>query len=207
MDDLFWRESEAAIEIKPNTSSPGYFELKFRPRTVATGDNTGIENIEQTFRIWVGPYRVQFGEASYCGTEGGPAVEIPVILEPAANERIEIRLKKTLVGGASNNAFFGVPSAVVFEAGESEKIIRVSVTADTEIEDETEGVVISFDRLNRLMAPRRTVAKGITETQITFVSKPVVAFVSPSYRAFEGGQNATVAVVTSCRCSRSACER
>ena len=104
---------------------------------------------------------VSFGQAAYEVKEGQRA-DIEVSVSPAADRRVDVPLAVALQGGTTPEDYGGVPASVVFELGESERIITVEALAD-EVNDPGEGIVLILGGL-----PEAVSAGDPSQTQVHF---------------------------------------
>ena len=169
---------KAEISITPR-DTPGMLTLTLPGASVATGPDNDVWNDDVSLTLRAGPYRVGFGASSYMGIEGGAAVEVPVVLEPAASVAVRVPLATTLAGGADAGDYSGVPAYLDFAVGESEKTIVVTVEDDDELgEDDTEGVTIGFGALPGT-APGKVAKEGVTEAAVAFVDNAFELRIDP----------------------------
>ena len=175
ISDMAWE-----LSVSP-MSNPGTLRLWIPAFSVATGMDTDIwNNTEAAIELRVGPYRVNFGAASYRAVEGEMVVEVPVVLEPAVatgSTTITIPLNVIPTGGASVDDYSGIPEEIHFTAGMSEQTLTVRAVEDDEVGEGDEGVTISFGTL-----PTRppVVARGTIETEIALVDNAFELQTAPS---------------------------
>ena len=95
---------------------------------------------------------VSFGQANYSVAEtddpGTPnvaehEVEVTVVLSANPERTVEIPIRTTPQGGASNADYSGVPATVTFTRGETEETFTFRATADT-LDDDGESVRLGF---------------------------------------------------------------
>ncbi|MYE91593.1 hypothetical protein F4X33_21645, partial [Candidatus Poribacteria bacterium] len=91
------------------------------------------------------PVTVQFEQASYTVDEGSSA-EVRVQLNQDPDRTVVIPITETGQGGATEDDYSGVPGSLTFDAGETEKAITVSATADA-ASDANESVLLGFGPL------------------------------------------------------------
>ena len=96
--------------------------------------------------------QASFAQAEYQAAEGGQPASINVNLSPAADRRVEVPLVVKPQGGATSEDYSGVPASLVFEEGEDQGTISVSVLAD-EVNDPGEAIVLSFGDLPEAVSP------------------------------------------------------
>ena len=127
---------------------------------------------------------VQFGSASYPVAEGD-SVDVTVTLSADAKRTVVIPLAATAQGATSSSDYTEPVSSVTFDAGETSRTVRVSITEDT-TNDDGESVVLSFGADLPL-----GVSEGATnETTVTIIEDdpPVtVSFGAATYAVDEGG--------------------
>ena len=85
---------------------------------------------------------VSFEKSSYSVDEGH-GVEVMVRLDPAPDHQMEIPLQKSNINGTSDNDYYGVPSMLNFERGDTEKTFTIFAELDEE-NDDGEAVEVSF---------------------------------------------------------------
>ena len=85
---------------------------------------------------------VRFEKSSYSVDEGH-GVEVMVMLDPAPDHQMDIRLQKSNMNGTSDNDYHGVPSMLTFETGDTEKTFTIFAELDDE-NDDGEAVEVSF---------------------------------------------------------------
>ena len=88
---------------------------------------------------------VSFEKSEYSVNEGHE-VEVMVKLDSAPDHRIDIHLQKTNMNGTSDGDYYGIPSMLTFESGETEKRFTFFAEPDNE-SDDGETVVVSFEAL------------------------------------------------------------
>ncbi len=89
--------------------------------------------------------QVSFGQSNYTVTEGERG-EIEVTMSPAADRTVDVPLRVTLEGGATLEDYSGIPSSLVFERGESRRMVSLAVAMD-EAHDPGEGIVLRLGEL------------------------------------------------------------
>ncbi len=89
--------------------------------------------------------QVSFGQSNYTVTEGERG-EIEVTMSPAADRTVDVPLRVTLEGGATLEDYSGIPSSLVFERGESRRMVSLAVAMD-EAHDPGEGIVLHLGEL------------------------------------------------------------
>ena len=132
------------------------------------------------------PVTVSFELGTYTVAEGN-SVTIQVVLSADPERTVTVPVTKANQGGASSSDYTGVPSSVVFNAGETTKTFTFAATADT-VDDDGESVKLTFG----------TLATGVTEgttseTVISITDAPTdpqvsvtVSFESSAYSLMEG---------------------
>ena len=88
---------------------------------------------------------VSFEKSEYSVNEGHE-VEVMVKLDSAPDHRMDIHLQKTNMNGTSDGDYYGIPSMLTFESGETEKRFTFFAEPDNE-SDDGETVVVSFEAL------------------------------------------------------------
>ena len=108
--------------------------------TIADGEGIGTIRDDELPAVLV-----SFGAASYQVAEG-ESVEVAVVLAPAVNRSVTVRLTHLPGDGATEADYSGVPENLVFESLETRRTFRILATADAETE-EGESVVLGFGTL------------------------------------------------------------
>ena len=90
--------------------------------------------------------RVSFDALSYEATEGGPDVEVTVLLNRPFEVGLTVPLTAVGSNGADASDWSGVPDEVVFGAGDTSKSFTVAAVDDT-VDDDGEMVELSFGTL------------------------------------------------------------
>ena len=96
---------------------------------------------ETTFNITdddVPSVTVSFAQSAYSVAEGG-TVTVGVTLSADPERSVTIPITTLDEGGASNSDYSGVPSSVVFAAGETAKTFTFSATQDNANDDGESG--------------------------------------------------------------------
>ena len=142
---------------------------------------------------------VSFGSATYSVAEGGTQT-VRVTLSADPERSVTIPITTLDEGGASNSDYSGVPSSVVFAAGETAKTFTLSATQDN-ANDDGESVKLGF---GNLPANVSTGAPDATTVAIADDDVPavMVSFGSATYSVAEGG-TVTVRVTLSADPERS----
>ena len=154
-------------------------------RTVHLEDDDGVNH----WNVW-------FGQEAYTAAEGGAAARVSIHLDaPVEIAPLDVRLVLRYGGGATAADHRSIPAVVTFALGERTKTITVTATDDA-ADDDGESVALWFGN-----PPNGRVSIGdgpITATvalQDNDGVEPVtVAFGAATYRATEGGSDATVRV-------------
>ena len=141
-------------------------------------------------------WNVWFGQEAYTAAEGGAAARVSIHLDaPVEIAPLDVRLTLRYGGGATAADHRSIPAVVTFALGERTKTITVTATDDS-ADDDGESVALWFGN-----PPNGRVSIGdgpITATvalQDNDGVEPVtVAFGAATYRATEGGSDATVRV-------------
>ena len=135
---------------------------------------------------------VSFGQATYEGAEGGGAVVVRLRLSADPERKVTIPLSATPGNGATDADFSGVPEAVVFNSGETEKDVEFTVV-DDDVDDDGETL-----RLHIGIPPHRVNVGSPSTTLVSLADDddPVVAvsFGAAEFTAEEGGRAAAVRV-------------
>ena len=111
--------------------------------------------------------RVSFGASMYEAHEGGDGAIVVVQLNEAASVTTTIPIEVTLINGVTTNDFDGVPSDVVFNAGEDSKSFTVTAI-DDDIEDDGEMITLGFGDL-----PAGVIAEEPTVTTIELMNTEI----------------------------------
>ena len=90
---------------------------------------------------------VSFGAAEYTAAEGGSAATVTVQLNVDPEREVTIPLTVTNAGGASDGDHSGVPTELVFRAGEALFQTFEVEAVDDAIDDDGESVVLGFGTL------------------------------------------------------------
>ena len=114
--------------------------------TLPGGVSPGTTN-ETTMIITDGEtvIEVSFEKSSYSVDEGH-GVEVMVRLDPAPDHQMEIPLQKSNINGTSDTDYYGVPSMLNFERGDTEKTFTIFAELDEE-NDDGEAVEVTFVNL------------------------------------------------------------
>ena len=135
---------------------------------------------------------VSFKTPLYTPTEGAGPVPVTLLLDRDPGRSLSIPLNVSLVNGASPYDYSGLPSAITFNGGETEKTFFLTATDDDEDDDE-EGLVLTFGQL-----PQRVVAGNPDAATIYLFDNDLhllqVSFGASNYTATEGGRPAHVTV-------------
>ena len=154
-------------------------------RTVHLEDDDGVDH----WNVW-------FGAEAYTAAEGGAAARVSIHLDaPVEATPLDVRLTLRYGGGATAADHGSIPAVVRFAVGERTRTITVRATDDS-VDDDGESVALWFGN-----PPNGRVSIGdgpITATVALADNdglEPVtVSFGAATYRATEGGSDATVRV-------------
>ena len=133
---------------------------------------------------------VSYEQSAYAVDEGS-SVSVKVTLSADPERTATIPIARTLEGGASSADYSGVPTSVIFDRGDREKVFTFSATADN-VDDDGEAVRLAFGTL-----PAQVSGGAFTEALVSIDdagSLVSVAFAAATYTATEGGNAATVTV-------------
>ena len=139
------------------------------------------------------PVEISFEHGSYTVPEGS-AQTVRVTLSEDPEREVTVLMVVTPQGGVTDADYSGVPEALVFAPGETEKTFDFIATEDT-VDDDDESVRLTFGNL----PPRVSIGgHGETALHIGDDDDPVVTvqFEHAEYGVFEGGV-VTLAVVLS----------
>ena len=135
---------------------------------------------------------VSFKTPLYTPTEGAGPVPVTLLLDREPGRTLSIPLNVSLVNGASPYDYSGLPSAITFNGGETEKTFYLTATDDDEDDDE-EGLVLTFGEL-----PQRVVAGNPDAATVYLFDNDLhllqVSFGASNFTATEGGPSAHVTV-------------
>ena len=137
----------------PGATSDGYTTTvgdvgdAFKLRVTFTDDKGNPESLTSapTAVVTVAQVKVSFGLAAYGVAEGGPAVEVQIVLDKDPHRRVRISLTVTPSGGADPGDYTA-PTQVVFNAGEMSKDVTISAVDDS-VDDDGESVDLTFGML------------------------------------------------------------
>ena len=137
---------------------------------------------------------VNFEASTYNVTEGS-TVEVVLTLDDDPEREVTIPFSKTNQGGASDSDYVGVPTSVIFNAGEISKSFEFSAVSDR-IGDPGEKVSFKLETL-----PPGTTAGTLIETVVTIEDvapqgSTTVSFGADTYGVSEGSFT-TITVVMS----------
>ena len=137
---------------------------------------------------------VNFEASTYNVTEGS-TVEVVLTLDDDPEREVTIPFSKTNQGGASDSDYVGVPTSVIFNAGEISKSFEFSAVSDR-IGDPGEKVSFKLETL-----PPGTTAGTTSETVVTIedvahLGSTTVSFGADTYGVSEGSFT-TITVVMS----------
>ena len=134
---------------------------------------------------------VSFEEAIYEVPEGSTTT-VKVLLNEDPERMVTIPITKTDLGGASGTDYSGVPSSIVFNAGDTEKAFTFAATEDA-LDDDGESVLLTFGAL-----PDGITAGSRSEASVSIIDDDVpsvaVSFYQAAYSVAEGATT-TIRVV------------
>ena len=130
---------------------------------------------------------VSFEGAALATTEGS-TVEVIVTLSADPERSMSIPLTAAAGTGLTTDDYSGVPSALDFVSGDTQKFFSLTAVQD-DIDESDETLTLGFNTL-----PDAVTLGGTTQTIITIVDSIRVAFHASSYQAHEGGAGANVIV-------------
>ena len=137
---------------------------------------------------------VNFGASTYTVTEGS-TVEVVLTLDDDPERTVSIPLSRTNQDGASDSDYGGVPTRVIFNAGETSKSFEFSAVSD-QIGDEDEKVRIDLGDLPEGITAGTTSETVVTIGNVAPQGSTTVSFGSGSY-ALSEGSSTTIRVVMS----------
>ena len=142
---------------------------------------------------------VSYGQAAYTVAESDDAstndavenqVAVTVALSADPERTVTIPITATNQGGATSADYSGVPSNVVFNAGETAKTFTFTATADS-VDDDGESVKLGFGSLPTGVSAGTPNETTVSITDDDLPASVAVSYGSAVYTAAEGG---TVAV-------------
>ena len=138
------------------------------------------------------PPEVSFGQSAYTVAEGG-MVSVEVKLTSAPASAVTVPVTHTPQGATSSTDYSGVPSSVMFNAGETSKTFTFTATQDT-VDDDGESVLLTFGTL-----PATVQTGTTTETTVTITDDDAaeVSFGQSAYTVAEGGMVSVEVKLTS----------
>ncbi len=134
---------------------------------------------------------VSFYQVAYSIAEGATTT-IKVMLSADPERTVTIPITKTDLGGASGTDYSGIPSSIVFDAGDTDKSFTFAARADA-LDDDGESVVLTFGAL-----PDGVTAGSRSEASVSIIDDDVpsvtVSFYQVAYSVAEGATT-TIRVV------------
>ena len=134
---------------------------------------------------------VSFYLAAYSVAEGATKT-IKVVLDRDPERTVTIPVNSMELGGATSADYSGVPSSIVFNAGDTEKAFTFAATEDA-LDDDGESVVLTFGAL-----PDGITAGSRSEASVSIIDDDVpsvtVSFYQVAYSVAEGATT-TIRVV------------
>ena len=134
---------------------------------------------------------VRFEQDSYAVVEGATTT-IRVLLDKEPERTLSIPIFTTHLNGATSADYSGVPTEVVFEAGEAEKSFPFLAVQDA-LDDDGESVLIHFGEL-----PTGATAGAVNDTIVSIVDDDLpsitVSFRQPEHSVAEGATT-TITIV------------
>ena len=137
---------------------------------------------------------VNFEASTYNVTEGS-TVEVVLTLDDDPEREVIIPFSKTNQGGASDSDYVGVPTRVIFNAGETSKSFEFTAVSD-QIGDPGEKVRIDLGDLPEGITAGTTSETVVTIGNVAPQGSTTVSFGSGSY-ALSEGSSTTIRVVMS----------
>ena len=154
-------------------------------RTVHLEDDDGVNH----WNVW-------FGKEAYTAAEGGAAARVSIHLDaPVEIEPLDVRLTLRYGGGATAADHRSIPAVVTFALGERTKTITVTATDDS-VDDDGESVALWFGNppYGRVSIGEGPITARVALQDNDGIETVTVSFGAATYRATEGGSNATVRV-------------
>ena len=154
-------------------------------RTVHIEDDDGVDH----WNVW-------FGAEAYTAAEGGAAARVSIHLDaPVEIAPLDVRLTLRYGGGATAADHRSIPAVVTFGLGERTKTITVTATDDS-ADDDGESVALWFGNPpnGRVSIGDGPITATVALEDNDGVEPVTVAFGAATYRATEGGSDATVRV-------------
>ena len=154
-------------------------------RTVHIEDDDGVDH----WNVW-------FGAEAYTAAEGGAAARVSIHLDAPVEARpLDVRLTLRYGGGATAADHGSIPAVVRFAVGERTKTITVRATDDS-VDDDGESVALWFGNPpnGRVSIGDGPITATVALEDNDGVEPVTVSFGAATYKATEGGSNATVRV-------------
>ena len=154
-------------------------------RTVHLADDDGVDH----WNVW-------FGQEAYTAAEGGAAARVSIHLDaPVEIAPLDVRLTLRYGGGATAADHRSIPAVVTFALGERTKTITVTATDDA-ADDDGESVALWFGNppYGRVSIGDGPITATVALQDNDGVEPVTVSFGAATYRAKEGGSDATVRV-------------
>ena len=130
---------------------------------------------------------VSFQASAYALTEGG-TTNVTVTLSDDPERNVRIPLTTTNGTGTTSGDYSGVPAAVDFASGETQKSFIFTAEQD-DIDEDAEELTLGFDTL-----PDGVSSGTTAQAVVTIFDSIRVSFGTSYYEAYEGGNGAVVTV-------------
>ncbi len=145
---------------------------------------------------------VAYSASSYEATEGGAAVEVGVVLSPAADRAVSIPLTVTADAGTEESDYTvrGLSGGTVsFTRGQSTQTFTITANVDEDEDDETVSLGLELEELPEGVSAGTPASATVTlrEVQLPEVVVLTVAYRASKYEAWQGGAAVEVGVVLS----------
>ena len=154
-------------------------------RTVHLEDDDGVNH----WNVW-------FGAEAYTAAEGGAAARVSIHLDaPVEATPLDVRLTLRYGGGATAADHGSIPAVVTFAVGERTKTITVTATDDSD-DDDGESVALWFGNppYGRVSIGDGPITATVALEDNDGIEPVTVSFGAATYKATEGGSDATVRV-------------
>ena len=154
-------------------------------RTVHLEDDDGVDH----WNVW-------FGAEAYTAAEGGAAARVSIHLDaPVEATPLDVRLTLRYGGGATAADHGSIPAVVRFAVGERTRTITVRATDDS-VDDDGESVALWFGNPpnGRVSIGDGPITATVALADNDGIEPVTVSFGAATYKATEGGSNATVRV-------------
>ena len=160
-------------------------------RTVATGRDTEVWNLEASLEVAAGKRSVNFEQAAYSAGEGDDVV-LTVSLDADPLNTVVIPIDVTPNGGAVvSDDYAALPPSVTFNSGETSKTLTFTAI-DDDIDDDGESVTIAIGS----PLPEIIALGAITETEVSITDDDEAGVtISETALEIQEGQQATYTVV------------